>query len=400
MNRDLSVTITLDAPTAYAPTGRVVVLRPAGRLDSVNCQAFEAQLADIGRADLVIDLSGATLLSPAAVAMLTRFADRCRAEGRSLFLAAAPDPAAALLRRTRHDNAATPAPYDDVLAALDGLRNRPAATASSDAAPNGRRLGAYADGPDFEAVFRASPSPLLILDPGLVIQDVNTAYASVTRRDPAELIGRHVFEAFPDNPDDPGADGVQNLSASLQRVIEHGAVDTMKVQRYDIAWGPERRFVEKYWSPVNSPLLSPEDEVTGLVHHVEEVTDFQRGLARAVRAYERTDTPTTGTHQADAQRQFAHYIAQAQQARERYGDLQEEVSQLKQALHSRSAIDQAIGIIMGERSCSPDDAFQILVRVSQHSNAKLRDIAHALLQRATDGADAVGGGTPPGGKRG
>ncbi len=343
-------------------------------------------MTDIGRADLVVDLSDVTLLSAAAVAMLTRFGKRCHAEGRSLLLAAAPDPVAALLRRARHDDDATPASYDDLLAAFDAIRNCSAATQNEDDGSSGDGpppMQHPTTGPDFEAVFRASTSPLLILDPALIIRELNAAYSLVTRREPDELIGRHVFDVFPDNPDDPQADGVRNSSASFQRVIDHGVADAMKVQRYDIPWGEERRFTEKYWSPVNSPLLSPDRELTGLLHHVEEVTGFQQHLAEVTHAYERTDTPTTGTHRADAQRQFAQYIAQAQLARDRYGDLQEEVAQLKQALHSRSVIDQALGIIMGERSCSSDDAFQVLVRVSQHSNAKLRDIAHALVRRAT-----------------
>jgi AmiR/NasT family two-component response regulator len=34
---------------------------------------------------------------------------------------------------------------------------------------------------------------------------------------------------------------------------------------------------------------------------------------------------------------------------------------------------------MGERHCSPDDAFHILMNLSQDTNRKLRDVAAALV---------------------
>ncbi|HEY2669885.1 MAG TPA: ANTAR domain-containing protein, partial [Rugosimonospora sp.] len=49
---------------------------------------------------------------------------------------------------------------------------------------------------------------------------------------------------------------------------------------------------------------------------------------------------------------------------------------------SRAVIDQAKGIIMGERRCTAEEAFAILSKVSQDSNRKLRDVAAALVDRA------------------
>jgi GAF domain-containing protein len=53
------------------------------------------------------------------------------------------------------------------------------------------------------------------------------------------------------------------------------------------------------------------------------------------------------------------------------------------AMHSRAVIEQAKGIIMADRRCSADEAFTLLSNLSQHSNHKLRDVAVALVQRAT-----------------
>lgn len=57
-------------------------------------------------------------------------------------------------------------------------------------------------------------------------------------------------------------------------------------------------------------------------------------------------------------------------------------AQLREAMESRSEIEQAKGILMGSRRCSAEDAFQLLVELSQRSNRKLRDVAQALVAEA------------------
>ena len=60
-----------------------------------------------------------------------------------------------------------------------------------------------------------------------------------------------------------------------------------------------------------------------------------------------------------------------------------EVAHLQQALVSRSTIDQALGVLMGQNRCSRDEAFGILRRASQNRNIKLRDVAAAVIDRYT-----------------
>ena len=62
--------------------------------------------------------------------------------------------------------------------------------------------------------------------------------------------------------------------------------------------------------------------------------------------------------------------------------------QLRQALVSRTTIDQAIGVIMGQNRCDADAAFDVLRTASQHRNVKLRDVAAKVL-------GSVQGAPPP-----
>lgn len=123
------------------------------------------------------------------------------------------------------------------------------------------------------ALFDAAPHGYLVLDPGLVIVEVNQQYLDMTMRDRADLIGRHLFDAFPDNPDDASADGTRNLRLSLETVLETRRPHAMAVQKYDIPRPPEAGggFEERYWKPLNSPRLE-DGEVVAIFHHVEDVT--------------------------------------------------------------------------------------------------------------------------------
>ncbi|MFD3458037.1 PP2C family protein-serine/threonine phosphatase [Streptomyces sp. NPDC058691] len=139
---------------------------------------------------------------------------------------------------------------------------------------DGRRTAATPE-IDYAALFAATPSPYLVLDPGLMIVGVNQAYLEATERTREDLLGRHIFDAFPDNPADPQADGVRNLSASLNRVLAFRTSDTMAPQRYDIpVVSRPGAFEERWWSPINTPVLAPDGSVAWIIHRVEDVTAF------------------------------------------------------------------------------------------------------------------------------
>ncbi|GAA2113415.1 hypothetical protein GCM10009759_56990 [Kitasatospora saccharophila] len=142
---------------------------------------------------------------------------------------------------------------------------------------------------DYRAVFQALPGAAALLTPDLVFADVNEAYLLLSGRDRAQVVGRFLFDVFPDNPDDPAASGVRNLHASLRRVTATGVRDTMALQRYDVEVpGRPGEWQERYWSPVNVPLLDPDGKVVLLLHRVEEVTELIR--ARGIRESGRNRT--------------------------------------------------------------------------------------------------------------
>ncbi len=130
-----------------------------------------------------------------------------------------------------------------------------------------------------QSLFESLPGLYLVLTPELKIVTASDAYLAATMLKCEEIVGRGLFDVFPDNPDDPAATGVSNLRASLERVRESRAPDTMAIQKYDIR-GPDGTFEERFWSPVNSPLLGPDRQLEFFIHRVEDVTEFMRHQAQ------------------------------------------------------------------------------------------------------------------------
>lgn len=190
-------------------------------------------------------------------------------------------------------------------------------------------IAAVADpGPDFRALFESAPGLYLVLKPDFTIVAVSAAYlaATMTRRE--DILGRGIFEVFPDNPDDPAATGVRNLKASLERVRDTSRPDTMAVQKYDIR-RPESEgggFEERHWSPVNSPVFAPGTrELTYIIHRVEDVTEFVRLKQQGIEQSRVTEALRTRTEQMEGE-----IFLRAQQLQEANRQLREANARLDQ----------------------------------------------------------------------
>ena len=177
--------------------------------------------------------------------------------------------------------------------------------------------------PDFKALFEATPGLYLVLTPpGFRIVAVSDAYLRATMTERAAILGRGLFEVFPDNPDDPAADGVRNLRASLERVVQLRRPDTMSVQKYDIR-KPDSEgggFEERFWSPRNSPVFGPGGQLTYIIHRAEDVTGYiqlkKRGAEQdmlADRLRERTEQMEAEIFMRDREVEVAREQLEAEQ---------------------------------------------------------------------------------------
>ncbi|MDZ5444370.1 GAF and ANTAR domain-containing protein [Micromonospora sp. 4G57] len=85
---------------------------------------------------------------------------------------------------------------------------------------------------------------------------------------------------------------------------------------------------------------------------------------------------------------FAAYAAVALANAQLYDSTATLARQMQEAMASRAVIEQAKGIIMAERRCTPAEAFAILAKVSPGPNRKVRDVAQALVDRTVGASGA------------
>jgi GAF domain-containing protein len=84
----------------------------------------------------------------------------------------------------------------------------------------------------------------------------------------------------------------------------------------------------------------------------------------------------------DLAQSFASYAGVALANMHLYESTRTLAEQLQVAMESRAVIEQAKGVLMGQRRCTAEEAFDILVKLSQQSNRKLREVAQALVDSA------------------
>ena len=82
--------------------------------------------------------------------------------------------------------------------------------------------------------------------------------------------------------------------------------------------------------------------------------------------------------------QWADGVADSQDKETPDSEIEED---LLQAIRSRTEINLATGILMAQGGCSQSEAFELLAKVSNTRNVKLRIVAEEILQRF-DGAPA------------
>ena len=85
-----------------------------------------------------------------------------------------------------------------------------------------------------------------------------------------------------------------------------------------------------------------------------------------------------------AVREFARQASSAVQLAIRIGEMQTRAEDLVTAMRSRTVIDIAIGIVMGQSRCSQEEAFKVLRAASSHRNQKLRDVAAEVVRSVSE----------------
>jgi two-component system, sensor histidine kinase len=122
--------------------------------------------------------------------------------------------------------------------------------------------------------FDAVPDLYLILSTDLSILGASKPYLEATQLRLEAIRGRYLFEVMPDNPALSEPDGTRNLRLSLEWVLQNKTPHQMALQRYDVQLPPESgKFQERYWLPINTPVLDKNGSIEYILHKVVDVTE-------------------------------------------------------------------------------------------------------------------------------
>jgi PAS domain S-box-containing protein len=168
--------------------------------------------------------------------------------------------------------------------------------------------------PDFQLLFEQVRSPYIVLDIAFTIVAVNDAHlrATLTSRD--EVLGRNLFDVFPENPGE--SEGAGSLRASLMRALGTGKTDQMPILRYDVKT-PDGGFEERYWDVVNTPIAGPDGLVRWILNSAEDATELMK-LRGEFAAWQQTHQDRRGlTEQLQAcQREIVEKTAEIARLRD------------------------------------------------------------------------------------
>lgn len=246
---------------------------------------------------------------------------------------------------------------------------------------------------DFQSLFKATPDPYLILSPQLNIIEVNEAYLRATMVKREEILGRPLFDVFPDNPEEPEATGARNLRASLMRVLEQKRPDAMAVQKYDIRRPAAEGggFEERYWSPINTPVLSKDQEVCCIIHRVVDVTDFMRLKLEGKSQKEKADK--IDAHVMKIEAELIQRARELQEANEQLRALNEELRKKEGDLKSANEELEAFSYSVSHDLRNPIQAisgFSALLLEYARLNEEEKDYLNEVIKAARGMNELIG----------
>jgi transcriptional regulator with GAF, ATPase, and Fis domain len=189
-------------------------------------------------------------------------------------------------------------------------------------------------------------------------------------------------------------DGADSVSVTVQRtdgpttMASTGELAAMLDERqYELGHGPcleaaadgHPVVVSDFSTEQRWPGYAPQVVAAGVRSSLSVPLTVDGQSIGAFNAYARAARTFDDDRLRQAAQEIAAYAGIVLNNADRFFLAADRVDQMMAVVQSRAVIEQAKGILMASRRCSAEEAFEILVRISQHSHRKLRDVASALV---------------------
>lgn len=123
---------------------------------------------------------------------------------------------------------------------------------------------------NFKALFEEAPGLIMVLNPSFTILAISDAYVEATYTKREDLFGKHFFDVFQDTKN---TTAVAETKASLEYVLKNKKPHVIPMLRMEIK-NLAGVLEEKYWNPINKPILTKDNQVQYIVHIIKDLTEF------------------------------------------------------------------------------------------------------------------------------
>ena len=176
---------------------------------------------------------------------------------------------------------------------------------------------------------------------------------------------------------------------------------TLDERQYDDERGPcldaaaagERIRITDMRSEPRWPRFAAAAANAGVLSSLSMPLPIQRNVTGALNFYA-TSVDAFSEETVELAEMFAAHAAVAVANAHLYETTAALAEQMKEAMANRAVIEQAKGIVMRDRGCTADEAFDALALLSQQSHTKLREVAQQLVDQVRNQPGSQRGITP------
>ena len=128
---------------------------------------------------------------------------------------------------------------------------------------------------DYKSLFEQSSSITLVIDRDYTIVDASNQYLKITKTVRKNIVGKNIFDVFPDHPSGIDAQGQSKMLASFNRVLKSKQSDVLPVVKKDISKQKSKtgELGVQYWKLCHSAVLDEFKKVKYIIQRVEDATE-------------------------------------------------------------------------------------------------------------------------------
>jgi GAF domain-containing protein len=182
-----------------------------------------------------------------------------------------------------------------------------------------------------------------------------------------------------DKPFTAAHHGAMSLAAD-ELQYEHGHGPCMDAGRGGVVLRVDDMRTETRWPDYVAHVFD-----TGVRSSLSVPLPYQGSTIGALNIYSSRPTAFASQESLDAGLEVAETIAVAVANADAHWQVTEQARNMRLAMESRAAIEQAKGVLMAQRHVDAEADFEILREASQRYNRKLRDIATGIVESTQQG---------------